>query len=75
MTLKNIFKVIFYNLLCTVGGTLAVLGAVFSCWFFFVSEVAGRLYLGVGFILLTYVGYLIYRFAFPHIHKKWTDHY
>lgn len=75
MTLKKIAKATFFNLLCTFGGTLTVLGAISSCWFFFASESGNRFYLAGGSLLVTAVGYLIYRFAFPKIHKKWTDRY
>ena len=70
-----IFRAIFFNLLSAFGGTLTLLGLAFSCSFFFASESINRFYLGGGSLILTFVGYLIYRISFQKIYKKWSDHY
>lgn len=75
MTLKGFCRTVFFNLICALGSTLALLGLIFSCWFFLASDHAYRFYLGFGFLLIACIGYSIYRFAFPKISKKWTDNY
>ncbi len=50
-------------------------GMFLSAWSFFVSSDDNKVYWGGGGILIIYLGYLIYRFAFPHIQRKWDDYY
>lgn len=75
MNVKRIFVAMAAYLICAVGSTLAMFGIVLSAWLFFVSSDDNRFYWGCGGILITYIGYLIYRFAFPHIQRKWDDYY
>ena len=75
MKLREILKLIIFNVLCALGGTVITVGVVLSVWFFFVSSSDYGFYWGGGSLFLIYIGYLMYRFAFPCINKKWTDHY
>lgn len=63
------------NIVCAVGATLVLCGLLLVFWFFFVSELENRFYWGGGAFVVACLGYVIYRYAFPKIHKKWGDHY
>ncbi len=63
------------NIICAVGATLVLVGLILSCWFFFVSEQESRFYWGGGAFIVACLGYIIYRYVFPKIHKKWGEHY
>lgn len=75
MNLKKIGIYMIFNIICAIGATLALLGFILACWFFFASEQEGHFYRGVISLVATFIGYAIYRYVFPKIHKKWTDHY
>jgi hypothetical protein len=74
MNLKRIlFSAVVY-VICAIGSAMALIGIVFSCWFFFVSDSDMRFYYGGGFILLFIIGYLIYHFSFPYTTNGWSDY-
>lgn len=75
MNLKRIGISMALNIICAIGATLVLLGLILACWFFFASEQEGRFYRGAASLVAAFIGYAIYRYAFPMIHKKWTDHY
>ncbi len=75
MSLKKIGISIALNIICAMGATLVYLGVILACWFFFASEQEGRFYKGTIYLVAAFIGYIIYRYVFPKIHKKWTDHY
>lgn len=75
MNLKKIGVSIFFNIVCAMGATLALIGIILAFWFFFVSVKEGRIYKGVISLFATCIGYAIYSYVFPRIHKKWSDHY
>lgn len=70
----NVISVV-YNIFCAIGATLVLLGLILSCWFFFASEQVNRFYWGGISLVVACIGYAIYLYIFPRIHKKWTDHY
>jgi len=71
---KNFISVVF-NVVCAVGAILALTGLVLSFWFLFASGQVNRFYWGLGALVAACVGYAIYLYVYPKIHKKWTDHY
>lgn len=75
MNIKRVFVVMSAYILCATGATLAMFGIFLSAGSFFVSSDDNKFYWGGGGILIIYIGYLIYRFAFPHIQRKWDDYY
>lgn len=75
MNIKKFFIIVICNLICAAGGTLITVGAFSSVWFFFVSNDERKLYLGAGALILAYIGYVIYSYAFPYIRNKWDDYY
>lgn len=75
MNIKKIGEVLFFNFICAAGATIALMGIILSCWLFFVSEYSGRNYFGGFALLVSYIGYLIYKHAFSKVNKKWGDHY
>jgi len=75
MNLKKTGISMVFNIICAIGATLALLGLILACWFFFESEQEGRFFWGVGALVSAFIGYAIYRYIFPKIHKKWTDRY
>jgi hypothetical protein len=64
-----------FNIICAVGATLVLIGLTLACWFFFASEQVNRFYWGGFSLVVACVGYALYLYMFPKIHKKWTDHY
>jgi hypothetical protein len=75
MNIKEVAITAIANLVCAIGGSVAVIGAFFSIWFFFVSNSVNRFFWGGGGVLLVFLGYLLYRAAFPYIRKEWNNHY
>lgn len=75
MNVRRAFIVIISYASCAIAGTFAAFGMIFSAWFFFFSENENKFYLGGGSLLLIFIGYLIYQFAFPNIQGKWNDYY
>ena len=75
MTLKTMYISILSNVICAIGATLALLGLILACWFFFASEQEGGFYRGAISLVAAFIGYTIYCYVFPKIHKKWTDRY
>lgn len=75
MSIKKSVERIFFNILCATGATITLIGVIISFWLFFASECAGKFYFCILSLLFSYVGYLIYRYAFLKINKKWSDHY
>lgn len=75
MNLQKIVISMALNIICAIGATLALLGLILACWFFFASEHEGRFYRGGMSLVAAFIGYVIYRYIFPKIHKKWTDRY
>ncbi|WP_146745427.1 hypothetical protein [Pseudocitrobacter sp. RIT415] len=75
MNFKKIGISVGFNIICTIGATLALLGFILACWFFFASEQEGRFYRGGISLVAAFIGYAIYCYTFPKIHKKWTDRY
>ncbi|MEE9652776.1 hypothetical protein V4836_01090 [Kluyvera ascorbata] len=63
------------NIICAVGATLVLCGLLLVSWFVFVSELVSRFYWGGGAFVVACLGYVIYRYAFQKIHKKWEDRY
>lgn len=74
MNTKGIAKLIIFNVLCALGGTVITIGVVLSVWFFFVSSSDYGFYWGGASLVFIYIGYLMYRFAFPYINNKWDDY-
>lgn len=66
---------IMLNIICAVGATLVFCGLLLVFWFCFVSELENRFYWGAGGVIVACLGYVIYRYAFQKIHKKWGGHY
>lgn len=75
MNLKKIGMSMVFNIICAIGATLVLLGLILACWFFFASEQEGRFCWGGAAVVAAFIGYAIYRYMFPMIHKKWTDRY
>lgn len=67
MNLKEIGISIVFNIICAIGATLVLLGLILSCWFFFASEQEGRFYRGAISLIAAFIGYAVYRYAFPRI--------
>ena len=70
----NVISIVF-NIICAAGATLVFVGLILSWWFFFASEQVNRFCWGSISLIVACIGYVIYLYAFPKIHKKWTDHY
>lgn len=75
MNFKSTIIFVIFKGACAVGATLVLVGLIMSCWFFFVSELENKFYWGGLAFVVTCVGYVIYLYAFPKIHKKWEEHY
>jgi len=48
MNLKKTGISMVFNIICAIGATLALLGLILACWFFFESEQEGRFFFGGG---------------------------
>lgn len=75
MKIRRMAVTFIYKIACAIGSTMVIVGIILCAWFFFISDHEYRFYWGGCSILLIIIGYLIYRYAFPHIYQKWDDYY
>lgn len=75
MNINKIIVIIVSNLVCAIGSTMATIGMITIGWFFFISNDTYKYYWCGGGVILTLLGYFIFRIAYPNIQRKWSDYY
>lgn len=75
MKIKKFLLIILSRTVRGAGMGFGVSGIAFAIWFFFFSRDEYKYLWGLLAIVIFFVGYLIYRFAYSYIYDEWDDYH
>lgn len=74
MSIKDFLLIIISRIVAGIGMPLGLISTVYTIWSFFFSQNPYCFVLGIGGIVVFFIGYGIYKFALAKIYDE-SDHY